>query len=220
LAAVVLIPVAFAVHRLRPFAFALALQAILMCRGGYVPQAYVIALLPFAAIIVAGAGAALWSWRRGRPAATVLGRAARLTGPALVVAAVLTFGAVGAPAWGSALHTAATQHPSDYSGQATQWIRQNVPRDATIVVDDNIWGDLELAGYTRQTWLYKVDLDPEVNATLLPHGYRDIKYVVLLQLPPNMLKSMPTLVQAIDHSFIVTTFGDGDAKIIVRKVNP
>lgn len=30
---------------------------------------------------------------------------------------------------------------------------------------------------------------------------------------------MPTLVQAIDNSHIVTTFGDGNAKIVARKVN-
>ncbi|GAA0794711.1 glycosyltransferase family 39 protein [Spirilliplanes yamanashiensis] len=210
LGALALLPAAMAVRTLRPFGLAYGLQILLMCRGGYLPQAYVISLLPFAAIIIAGTGAALWSWR---PAPR------RTAGRAAVLTALLVFAVAGAPAWASALHTATTQNPSVYSRQATQWIKDNVPRDATIVVDDNIWTDLERAGYTRQTWLYKVDLDPEVNATLLPNGYRDIEYVILLQLPPDMLKGMPTLVQAIDNSHVVTTFGEGNAKIVVRKVD-
>jgi uncharacterized phosphosugar-binding protein len=67
--------------------------------------------------------------------------------------------------------------------------------------------------------LYKVDLDPEVNRTLLPNGYRDIRYVILLQLSPDMLKGMPTLQEAIEHSRVVTTFGEGHARLIVREVN-
>src|SRR4051794_23577731 len=94
---------------------------------GYLPQAYVIGLLPFAAIIVAGAGASLCSWR-GRFSAA---------GQAAVAVALVVFLSAGAPGWASALHTAATQNPSEYSRQATRWIEQNVPRDATIVVDDN-----------------------------------------------------------------------------------
>jgi hypothetical protein len=163
-------------------------------------------------ISVAGPRAASW---RGWCALPV-----RRAGVVVVTAAVLVFGVWGAPGWASALKTAATRNPGVYSTQATQWIKDNVPTDTTIVVDDNIWGDLKLAGYTKQTWLYKVDLDPEVNRKLLPNGYRDIRYVILLQLPASMLKGMPTLVQAIDHSHIVATFGEGRAKLVVRKVDP
>jgi uncharacterized phosphosugar-binding protein len=34
-----------------------------------------------------------------------------------------------------------------------------------------------------------------------------------------MLKGMPTLQEAIEHSRVVTTFGEGHARLIVREVN-
>jgi 4-amino-4-deoxy-L-arabinose transferase-like glycosyltransferase len=210
------IPVGLYIRRLRPLAAALMIQLAMMCRGGYLPQAYVITLLPFAAMLVAGVGAVLWTSGLIRTAKT---SPTRRGGAAIVAAAVLAFIVWGAPGWVSALRTATTSNPSSYSAHATQWIRDNVPKDTTIVVDDNIWGDLKLAGYTHQIWLYKVDLDPEVNRTFLPNGYRDIRYVILLNLPRSMLEGTPTLLQAIDHSQVVTTFGEGNAKLIVRKVD-
>ena len=217
-----LMPAGLCIRRLRPFAVALAVQLALMCRDGYLPQAFVIALLPFAALLIAGVGEVVWT---SRLAGTVPARASRWfrwcdrTGVAAVTAVILVFAVWGVPRWASGLRTAATQKPSEYSVQATEWIERNIPRHTTIAVDDNIWGDLKLAGYTNQIWLYKIDLDPEVNRTLLPHGYRDIRYVILLQLSPDMLKGMPTLQQAIEHSRVITTFGDGNARLIVRKVD-
>jgi 4-amino-4-deoxy-L-arabinose transferase-like glycosyltransferase len=223
LGGVLLIPAGLAVRRLRPFAVALGLQVAVMCRGGYLPQAFVITLLPFAALLIAGVGEVVW---RSRPvpdrASTWWRWCARVvsrTGVVVVTTGALLFAVWGAPGWASGLRTAATEKPGAYSAQATAWIKQNIPRHTTIAVDDNIWGDLRLAGYTNQIWLYKVDLDPEINRTLLPNGYRDIRYVILLQLSPDMLKGMPTLLEAIEHSRIVTTFGEGHARLIVREVD-
>lgn len=219
-----LVPLGLCIRRLRPIALALGLQLILMCRGGYLPQAFVITLLPFAAVLLAGVGEVLW---KSRPVGTALVRAGtwwrpgtalvNRTGAVAVAAAVLAFAGWGVPGWAADLRTATTQQPSRYSAQATEWIKANIARDVTLVVDDNIWGDLELAGYTRHIWLYKVDLDPAVNRELLPNGYTDIKYSILLQLPPSMLKGMPTLLQSIERSRIVTTFGEDQAKLVVRK---
>jgi 4-amino-4-deoxy-L-arabinose transferase-like glycosyltransferase len=220
------LPAGLCIRPLRPFAVALAVQIALMCRGGYLPQAFVIALLPFSALLIAGVGEVVWTSRLTR---TVPARASRWwrwgtraagrTGVAVVTAGILVFAVWGAPGWASGLRIAATQKPSTYSLQATEWIKHNIPRHTTIVVDDNVWGDLKLAGYTNQIWLYKIDLDPEVNRTLLPNGYRDIRYVILLQLSPDMLKGMPTLQEAIEHSRIVTAFGEGRARLIVREVD-
>ncbi|MEV4508266.1 hypothetical protein AB0K00_04830 [Dactylosporangium sp. NPDC049525] len=60
---VALIPVGLAVRRFRPIGLALLIQVVMMCRGGYMPFAYVIALLPFAALLIAGAGDVLWTRR-------------------------------------------------------------------------------------------------------------------------------------------------------------
>ena len=48
------------IRRLRPFALGLLLQLAVMVKGGYVPYAFVTAMLPFAALLIAGTAD---SWR-------------------------------------------------------------------------------------------------------------------------------------------------------------
>jgi len=85
-----------------------------------------------------------------------------------------------------------------------------------IVVDDYVWPDLALRGFQNQVWHYKVDLDPEVQANELPDGWASIDYVALDKNADNTLKVLPTVVEAIEHSEVVATFGEGE--IVVRKV--
>jgi hypothetical protein len=85
-----------------------------------------------------------------------------------------------------------------------------------IVVDDYVWPDLALHGYTKRIWFYKADLDPQVKATLLPNGYSDIDYVVLGNLADSTIRSLPTVATAIRESTVLADFGNGE--ITVRKV--
>jgi hypothetical protein len=222
-----LVPAGLITHRLRPIALGLGVQVAIMSRPkGYLPEMYVIAMLPFAALLIAGVGDSIWKfhllpmadnrWAKAlRAAYTTISRG----GVAVVSAAVVYAGIFVAPAWANTLHTYWTQDPSAYSLQATTWILHNVPHNATIVVDDDLWGNLIKAGYPNNIWLWKVDLDSAVDSKYLKHGWRSIQYVVLLNYPASMLEQTPTLIQAIDHSHIVATFGTGDLEMTARVVD-
>ncbi|GAA2610872.1 hypothetical protein GCM10010399_47190 [Dactylosporangium fulvum] len=197
---VLLIPAGLAVARLRPIGIALLIQVVMMCRGGYLPFAYVIALLPFAALLVAGAGDLLWSRGRTWRAAPVA---------AAVLAAVLVV-----PAWAATLYEQSKTDGSANSRAATRWVVDNVPRDAVVVTDDYIWMDLKLAGFTRPVWLWKVDTDPEVMAEVLPAGAASIDYVVMADQADSTLASLPTLKEGIAGATVVARFGE----IVVRRV--
>ncbi|WP_238011904.1 glycosyltransferase family 39 protein [Dactylosporangium sp. AC04546] len=207
---VLLVPVGLAVARLRPIGIALLIQVVMMCRGGYMPFAYVIALLPFAALLIAGTGDLLWrrlgSWRPG-----LGGRSWRLAfaGAAALVAAVLVV-----PAWTSTMIGQSRVDGSADSRAATRWVVEHVPRDAVVVTDDYIWMDLKLAGFTRPVWLWKVDTDPEVMETMLPAGVASIDYVVMADQADSTLASLPTLRTGITQSTVVARFGE----IVVRQV--
>jgi hypothetical protein len=200
---VVLIPAAMAVRHLRPVGLALLIQVVMMCRGGYMPFAYVIAMLPFAALLIAGTGDVLQArlpTRLRLPAAAVAG----------ALAALLVL-----PGWVGTLRHQATLDGSANSRAATRWVVDNVARDAVVVTDDYIWMDLKLAGFTRPVWLWKVDTDPEVMRDILPDGAAGIDYIVMADQAVSTLADLPTLRQGITSSSEVVRFGE----IIVRKVH-
>jgi hypothetical protein len=85
-----------------------------------------------------------------------------------------------------------------------------------------LWLDAVNAGFTPGTgviWHYKLDQDPAIKKTL-PHGWRDIDYVVSTPALRGERNNLPTLQDLLDHSELVATFGEGDGRIdILRTEN-
>ena len=211
-ASVLTLPVALAVRRLRPIGVALAVQLVMMLRDGYLPFPYVIALAPFAALVVAGALDAGWTATdRWRDAAA--GRGLRGAGAALGVVAAIAL----VPAWKQGLarqtevdHVAPTRH-------AIEWLDSHAPRDSVVIVEDTIWVDLVERGFDadRVIWFFKYDLDPAVR---LPHGWRSVDYIATSPASPDEMTSLPKNRQAVLHSRPVATYGHGPDRIVVRKI--
>jgi hypothetical protein len=224
------IPALF-IRRLRPLAFGMGLQVVMLLRSGYLPQPYVIALLPLAALLLAGVGDVLFKVRPWQPvvawpnkffarATYSLRWGVARTGIMVVLAATAVFGLLGSPSWASQDRVSDSYNPSAYSREAVDWVKANVDKNDVIITDDNIWADLVMQGYNKPVWLYKADLDPAVKAQLLPDGWRDVKYLVLPDLSEPLLKSLPIVWGAIQHSRVARVYGSGDARMIVRVVDP
>ena len=219
---------ALLVRRLRPLAAALLIQIVMLVRGGYLPGPFVIAMLPFAALLVAGVAQETWlpevRWRTGRrPEPTVV--VARL---AVVVAMVIGALSVAGP-WYRGNRRLMTADASRPWSRAAHWVEDNVPRKDRVIVDDTMWVDLVDRGFDPNfgvVWFYKLDtsnnLDPSV-ARHLPGGWRDFQYIV----------STPTLRGSIDvpggfvpvhdaltHSTVVASYGSGGDLVEVRRVDP
>lgn len=192
---------ALAVRRLRPVAFLFLFQVAAMCRDGYLPYAYVTAMIPFAALSIAGVVDAL-------PWGAVLKGSGlrRVTGTSAVAIAILLACAPVAGDWLPRWHQAVTAHEDRPSYQAEQWIMANVARTATIIVDDNVWTDLTRNGFQHAVWLYKVDLDPAVRSTL-PNGWRSVDYVAVGALDSDTLANSPQVAAALQHSRVVADYG-------------
>jgi hypothetical protein len=214
-----MIPVGFVIRRLRPVAAALLIQILVMCKSGYMPYPYVIAMLPFAALLVGGTMDGGWSlWlrhpRRAFTRQKLLSRAgAGVLGLATVGLAFVLFAV---PAWTRSARQAMTVDYSGAPAEATQWVVDHVDKHAVIIVDDYMWPDLTLRGYHNPVWFYKADLDPEIKNRVLAEGYRSIDYVVLGSLAKSTLKDLPTVATAIEQSKVMATFGDGT--LVIRKV--
>jgi cellulose synthase/poly-beta-1,6-N-acetylglucosamine synthase-like glycosyltransferase len=176
--ALLLSPIALANRALRPAALAFVIQIAIVLRPGYLPAMYVIAILPFAALIVAGsiqvlwrfvAGRiqALWRWARGPrtrrriPVSksrwrAIGSRAAFLLKPAAVAASVLIIGTAAtaavqvAPEWVRSDHAAMTVQVDAPERAADRWLLQHVGRKQRLIVSDDFWVYLIAHGFDSQ----------------------------------------------------------------------
>ena len=209
-----LVPMLFVRAYRGPVVAGLAL-VLMALRPGYLPAMYIIQILPFFALALAGFGhrvvrlvlrgeRAVWARR------TVVG-----------VLAVALLGVV-APRWIAGDATALTTDPDLTYSQAADWMRAHLhpTKNTKIVVDDGLWLNAVADGFQPgygAIWFYKVDLDPAVEA-VLPHGWRSLQYVVSTPTIRADLGSLPTVDAALEHSTVLASFGSGAGAIQVRQV--
>ncbi|OQR61838.1 glycosyltransferase [Streptomyces maremycinicus] len=202
---------------------AVAILAVVALRpGGYLPAMYVIQALPFLALVLAGgtAGVAHAVLRRRRGPDEGRWR----TGGRYALAAVLALaaGAYVVPRWYDGDRTAVTADANAPYRAASAWMATEVedPAGTRVLVDDALWLDLVHAGYRPGPgviWFYKADLDPAVTKTL-PNGWRDIDYVVASPTVRRDARDLPQVGAALEHSTPVATFGSGEDRIEIRRI--
>ncbi|MBK4347017.1 ArnT family glycosyltransferase [Lacisediminihabitans changchengi] len=201
-------------RRLRVFAvMTLALVAFMFRPGGYLPVPYVIMLLPFGALLIAGVtDSAVRAIRRraaGRWRAIVWATAATL---ALAVAV---------PVWTVQLRGLFLADLDSPMRSAEQWVETNVAHDQRLIVDDSMWVDLERAGWARDNvvWYYKIDTDPAVEAQS-PQGWKDSDYIVATNSMRTGAGTSAEVTEAIANSTVVASFGQAEQAVQVRRIEP
>jgi cellulose synthase/poly-beta-1,6-N-acetylglucosamine synthase-like glycosyltransferase/4-amino-4-deoxy-L-arabinose transferase-like glycosyltransferase len=246
-AALLFSPIALARRSTRAIALAFLIQVAVILRPGYLPNMYVIALLPFAALIVASAVQSWWRVASGRlprrspPAdrggsaasgapALPLGWGAVVTsGVALVVVAVVA-ALIVAPRWGRTDHEALTARQDGAQRAAEAWLLANVGREQPIIVTDDFWIYLIEHGFDSRTAegglnsrtvvsYWPLDYDPAVKR-LFPNGWRDFDYVVSTGAMRVTATYTPNTAEALQHSRVVARFGSGGDRIEVRAIMP
>jgi hypothetical protein len=204
---------ALAVRLLRPLSLALLLQAVMILRPGYLPQAYIVAMLPFAALVIAGCANQLVCLRLPR----LTTRSAR----ALLALPVVAGAVAAAPVWTRGDAAQLTSGGTVQAAEAMAWVKKNINHNQNMVVDDNVWLELVQAGYepTRPRWsviwFWKLGRDPSIQ---IPPGLEGIDYFVYAMDPIYGSRDVPQIIEPYRHSRIVATFGSGDNRITVRKV--
>ncbi|MFJ4225291.1 ArnT family glycosyltransferase [Microbacterium sp. NPDC089695] len=205
--------VAVFLPRFRPYAvLVLAMTAFMFRPGGYLPVPYVIMLIPFGALLIAGVcDAAVARVRRK-------GSAHR--GLAMAAIGVTAIGAVVAvPLWTTQLRGFVLADLDEPLRDAQSWLVDNAGTDQRVIVDDAMWVDLVKAGWDRDNviWYYKLDTDPAVQAQS-PNGWRDADYVITTDSMRTFPGAFPQVQQAIDNSVVVASFGSGTQAVEVRRV--
>ena len=188
---------------------------LMALRPGYLPAMYIIQVLPFLALCIAGCAHQIVRLLLKGERATWVRRGA-------VVALIGVALAMVGPRWVAGDATALTSDSNLTYSQAAAWMRANLhpTRSTKIVLDDALWLNAVQDGFQPgygAIWFYKVDLDPAVEA-VLPHGWRSLQYVVSTPTIRNDLSSLPTVDAALQHSKVLASFGSGAGVIQVRQV--
>jgi hypothetical protein len=245
-AALLLSPVALLIRNTRAIALAYLIQVAMILRPGYLPAMYVVALLPFAALIVAGSTQAVWRFAAGghRRASRPVGQArwrvigsrsaAALT-PVAVAAAVAALAAetavavsVVAPRWIQADRLAMTIRQDLPERAAERWIVDHVGHKQRLIVTDDFWlyliqhgfnADRVRGGFSSHTVVsyWPLDKDPAVRR-YFPQGWRDFDYVVSTEAMRDTAVYTPNTALALVHSRPVATFGRGPQRIEIRAI--
>lgn len=209
---------ALIMRNLRPAGIALLVSLAMLLRSGYLPFPYVIVLLPFAALCVAGA----IDWLLVRPIAnrrTWLPMRI-LTGFAVVELAV-AFALLVAPVWHNKLNTVLTVDADTSSRQVVEWVSQNTDTSDRLIVESGLWTDIVTDGADQKqvVWLYKTETDPAVKKEI--GGWKGMDYIVLngpTTGAKNFDTSFPDVATAIKNAKVVAEFGENHQKVTVYEV--
>ncbi len=244
--ALVLSPIAVARRSTRAVTLAFLIQVLMVFRSGYLPNMYVIALLPFAALLVAGTADGLWRnlvgcWRlvrrdpRLRRLLAMKGRwraggtrVSILLSPVGVAAAALTVW-LASPAWIHSANQATTVAVDGPQRAAEAWLVDHVGHDKRLIVgDDFFWIYLIEHGFNSQpvsggfysrtvVSYWPLDYDPGVQR-LFPQGWRDFDYIVSTEDMRVTTVYTPNTALALQHSRLVVSFGQGADRIEIRAI--
>ncbi|WP_049830292.1 glycosyltransferase family 39 protein [Arthrobacter sp. RIT-PI-e] len=207
--------VALFLRPLRPYALlVLALVAFMFRPGSYLPVPYVIMLLPFAALLVAGtAGWAVRQLRSGTNGALLMS--------VTVLSALAIAALVAVPLWATQLRGFLLADLDRPGVQAQEWVEENVARSDRLIVDDSMWVDLVSSGFDRDNviWYYKLDTDSDVMEAS-PNGWRDSDYIITTDSMRTFPEQFPQVDQALSNSEVVASFGTGPQTVDVRRIHP
>jgi hypothetical protein len=205
--------VALFIPRLRAVGATLFLLGAMLLRTGYLPVMFVVQALPLLALSVTGTldEALRAAPLRGYSSRSLLGRATALAAAVVLVAGAWSHYAIG-------IERARTEDADRPFRQAQAWLDENVEPDTKLLTGHSLWLDRVLTGHPEENvvWYYKLDTDPGLD---LPEGgWRAFDYIVTTEVIRTTTYDLPQVDQAMEHSEPVATFGVGNARVEIRRI--
>lgn len=125
-----------------------------------------------------------------------------------------------------------TQDATNAQTSALAWIRKNVPRQATIVLDSFLYADLcepegpDSKAYPHVQIYWNVALDPDIRFNVLHNNWQNIDYLILNEKMQNDIRARPSdmiiLDEALHHATLMQTFNaanhDPSAAVQIYKI--
>ena len=204
--------------RLRPFAAALIFLMAFMLRPGYLPMPYVVALLPLAALCIAGSADLSMRVLARRASDRQLGARVIIPGFALgIVAALVAIGGVSiVRAWPGGITRLEKMNLDQPYSASSGWLQRNMPKDSVLAVDNVTWTDLVRSGFPEENlvWFYRLDSDP----ISLKQKPEDVDYIVAGDTMRVLLPQRPVLSQLMADAVPIRRWGSGPTAVVIWQV--
>lgn len=178
---------------------------------GYLPAMYIVGVLPYLILALAGALNAGWDLVEKRAAA---GSASarpvfRGAGAAVIAAGVLL---MSVPQWFEQDRTLLSGQANNDWRATLHWVQDNVPRQDTVLTPYSMWQDLNTAGWNDPWQMIvteKADLDTQF-AVEHPGGWRAIDWIVVGPIVRSNIETLDlnTVEEALKHAVPAATFGE------------
>ncbi|MDA8027328.1 MAG: hypothetical protein M0T78_12485 [Actinomycetota bacterium] len=203
-------------RNIRPISAVVVLGTITLAKPGYLPNMFVIAYLPFLAISIGGVISGV-----SRAAATGIERFAPQSGVrylASLLALLIGFSyfTIDSSSREAKLQALTTSFKVSPQVLVEKWIISHIPKDSTMLVDDNYWLDLVQNGYQRSriVWIYKLGRDIDVDR-VYTKGWHQFQYIFLTSNTNAALATRP-----IPLSNFHTIAAFPTAGVTILEINP
>ena len=215
------------IRQVRGIALVPVVYLLVALRGGYIPAMYIITPMPFFALVTVFLAWKLWQ---------ATGVRLRVVGPwagrMLVAAGVSASLLVVTPSWAAESTRAVTENQNIPYQEALAYLNANLPRNTTVLTDDNAWNDLVKMGWSADGWSgplwhFKLDRDPVAQAKKLPGKWEDVDYIFLGRAMEVFVggeilskEQSPLAYAALSHSELVKAWGPVGLQVRLLKVKP
>ncbi|HEV2123305.1 MAG TPA: glycosyl hydrolase family 8, partial [Chloroflexota bacterium] len=191
-----------------------------LARGGLVYSFYIVAAIPFLCLNIAVALAPLWEhlrrWRALRQWQTT-------TAGLLTVVAGLII--VGWYWYAGTLQPLYVDRPGGAAREALAWVKQHVPANSKMIINDSWWADLHENGFggpaiphAHSHW--KVALDGPVRTGIFKDDWKSVDYLLITAGTKDTFKTTNNAIalEALRHATLIKTWNTDDSAIELWQV--
>lgn len=204
------------IPRLRWVGLIVVFQGLMLLRPGYLPVMFVVGVLPFLALAIGGVIDESWRVASRRSSSRISSTAMWLR-RGVVTIAVAALAVAIFPAYRIGVDRAMATDADQAFASAQGWLAENLTPDDVVLIDGALWLDVVQSGHPVENtiWFYKLDSDPGVD---LEGGWESVDYIVASEVVRNSLYDLPQMETAIENSERVATFGEGEGRVEIRKI--
>jgi len=180
-----------------------------LLRGGFVLDFYIIPLIPFVSLLIAGTVGLLGNFFVGEQKK----KRGSLLGVILIGGIILSLSVTGS--WDRYL-----KNETDPQKKAVEWVKKNLPENSKIIINDYAYVDLHNLNsinskvFVNAHTFWKVEKDPDLRKKIFGDDWWQVDYIISGNIMKQLLSAgqLPFTAQALAHSELIEFWCSDDTQ--------